>query len=116
MDFFERKTVVEKIEDDKIEMSLEEARELNMAYEVGDTVDIEVTPKDFGRIAAQAAKQVVTQRVREAESGVIYNEYVDREEDVMTGIIQRVDDNAAFVDLGKIEARLDRSEQIPHEA
>src|SRR5699024_1884180 len=116
MDVFERKTVVEEIEDDKIEMSLEEARELNMAYEVGDTVDIEVTPKDFGRIAAQAAKQVVTQRVREAERGVIYNEYVDREEDVMTGIIQRVDDNAAFVDLGKIEARLDRSEQIPHEA
>src|SRR5699024_10014916 len=81
-------------------------------YEIGDTVEIEVTPKNFGRIAAQAAKQVVTQRVREAERGVIFSEYADREEDVMTGIIQRVDPNFVFVDLGKIEAKMAKAEQI----
>src|SRR5699024_10673678 len=85
-----QKTVVEEEEE---EISLEEAKEMNLNYEIGDTVEIEVTPKNFGRIAAQAAKQVVTQRVREAERGVIFSEYADREEDVMTGIIQRVDPN-----------------------
>src|SRR5699024_10211062 len=71
--------------------------------------------KNFGRIAAQAAKQVVTQRVREAERGVIFSEYADREEDVMTGIIQRVDPNFVFVDLGKIEAKMAKAEQIDTE-
>lgn len=115
MTLYERKTVVEELEDSKVEMTLDAAQEIDLSYEIGDIVDIEVTPRDFGRIAAQAAKQVVTQRVREAERGVIYNEYVDREDDVMTGIIQRVDEHAVYVDLGKIEARLDRSEQIPTE-
>src|SRR5699024_2043611 len=101
--------------DDSTEISLEDAQAIDLGYSMDDVVDIEITPKEFGRIAAQAAKQVVTQRVREAERGVIYNEYVDREDDVMTGIIQRIDDHAVYVDLGKIEARLDRSEQIPTE-
>ena len=105
MNVYERKTVVEEVEDEREQISLEEARDINLDYEIDDIVDIEVTPKDFGRIAAQAAKQVVTQRVREAERGIIYNEYVDREEDVLTGIIQRVDGHAVYVDLGKIEAR-----------
>ena len=115
MKLYERKTVVEEIEDDSTEISLEDAQAIDLGYSMDDVVDIEITPKEFGRIAAQAAKQVVTQRVREAERGVIYNEYVDREDDVMTGIIQRIDDHAVYVDLGKIEARLDRSEQIPTE-
>src|SRR5690625_4197251 len=110
MQIHARKTVVEEIEDEHEEISLDAAREMNLGYEIGDIVEIEVTPKNFGRIAAQAAKQVVTQRVREAERGVIYNEYADREEDVMTGIIQRVDPNFVYVDLGKIEAKL-RSEE-----
>lgn len=76
---------------------------------------MEITPQNFGRIAAQAAKQVVTQRVREAERGVIYEEYVDREEDVMTGIIQRKDKKFVYVNLGKIEAKLAESEQMPTE-
>lgn len=115
MQIHARKTIVEEVEDDQEEISLDAAREFNLGYEIGDIVDIEVTPKNFGRIAAQAAKQVVTQRVREAERGVIYNEYADREEDVMTGIIQRIDPNFVYVDLGKIEAKLAKSEQIETE-
>lgn len=115
MDIFARKTIVEEVEDEQEEMSLDEARELNLSYELGDVVDVEVTPKDFGRIAAQAAKQVVTQRVREAERGIIFNEYQDREEDIMTGIIQRIDPNFVYVDLGKIEAKLAKAEQIATE-
>lgn len=115
MQIHARKTVVEEIEDETEEISLEAAREINLGYDVGDVVEIEVTPKNFGRIAAQAAKQVVTQRVREAERGVIFSEYADREEDVMTGIIQRTDPNYIYVDLGKIEAKLAKSEQIATE-
>lgn len=115
MQIHARKTVVEEVEDEQEEISIDEAKEINLGYEIGDIVEIEVTPKNFGRIAAQAAKQVVTQRVREAERGVIYNEYADREEDVMTGIIQRIDPNFVYVDLGKIEAKLAKQEQIETE-
>lgn len=115
MQIHAQKTVVEEVEDEQEEISLEEANEFHLGYEIDDIVEIEVTPKDFGRIAAQAAKQVVTQRLREAERGVIFSEYSDREEDVMTGIIQRVDPNFVHVDLGKIEAKLAKSEQIETE-
>lgn len=115
MNVYARKTVVEEVVDEQEELTLEEANHIHLGYEIGDIVEVEVTPKNFGRIAAQAAKQVVTQRVREAERGVIFNEYVDREEDVMTGIIQRIDPNFVHVDLGKIEAKLPRSEQIATE-
>lgn len=115
MDIYARKTVVEEVENELEEISLGEAREVNLDYEFDDIVEIEVTPKNFGRIAAQAAKQVVTQRVREAERGIIFSEYVDREEDVMTGIIQRVDGNFVHVDLGKVEAKLAKAEQIATE-
>src|SRR5699024_12496766 len=110
-----QKTVVEEVEDEQEEISLEEAKEMNLNYEIGDTVEIEVTPKNFGRIAAQAAKQVITQRVREAERRVIFSEYADREEDVMTGIIQRKDSRFVYVNLGKIEAKLAEAEQMPTE-
>ncbi|WP_199426038.1 transcription termination factor NusA [Thermaerobacillus caldiproteolyticus] len=112
---FARKEVVEEVSDSRLEMSLEEARLINPNYQVGDVVELEVTPKDFGRIAAQTAKQVVTQRVREAERGVIYAEFIDREEDIMTGIVQRVDPRFAYVSLGKAEALLPASEQMPNE-
>lgn len=115
MGVFSRKTVVEEIEDAQEEISIEEAKQIDPNYQVDDIIEVEVTPKDFGRIAAQAAKQVVTQRVREAERGVIYSKYVDREEDVMTGIIQRKDRRFVYVNLGKIEAKLAESEQIPTE-
>lgn len=115
MRVFSRKDVVEEVEDDQNEISLTEALEIDPSYEVDDVIEVEVTPKDFGRIAAQAAKQVVTQRVREAERGVIFNEYSDREDDVMTGIIQRKDSRFVYVNLGKIEAKLAETEQIPTE-
>jgi N utilization substance protein A len=112
---FARKDVVEEVNDPRLEISLEEAQRINPNYQVGDVVEIEVTPKDFGRIAAQTAKQVVTQRVREAERSVIYAEFLDREEDIMTGIVQRVDPRFAYVSLGKTEALLPVSEQMPNE-
>nr|WP_244986914.1 transcription termination factor NusA [Oceanobacillus caeni] len=115
MAVFSRKTVVEEVEDPQQEVSLEVAREIDPNHEMDDIIEVEVTPKDFGRIAAQAAKQVVTQRVREAERGVIFSEFVDREEDVMTGIIQRKDSRFIYVNLGKIEAKLAETEQIPNE-
>ncbi len=115
MRVFARKEVVDEVFDSRLEISIEEAASINPSYEVGDVVEIEVTPKDFGRIAAQTAKQVVTQRVREAERGIIYSEFVDREEDIMTGIVQRQDSRFIYVALGKIEALLPVSEQMPNE-
>ncbi|MFD2044141.1 transcription termination factor NusA [Ornithinibacillus salinisoli] len=115
MRVFSRKTVVDEVEDNQQEISLDEAKKIDPNYELEDIIEVEVTPKDFGRIAAQAAKQVVTQRVREAERGVIFGEYADREEDVMTGIIQRKDHRFVYVNLGKIEAKLAEAEQMPTE-
>ncbi len=110
-----RKEVVDQVFDTRLEISVEDARRLDPNYQVEDVVEMEVTPKDFGRIAAQTAKQVVTQRVREAERGIIYSEFIDREEDIMNGIVQRVDSRYIYVSLGKIEALLPASEQMPNE-
>ncbi|GIN61565.1 transcription termination/antitermination protein NusA [Robertmurraya siralis] len=115
MRVFARKDVVEEVFDPRLEISLEDARRINPNYQIEDVVELEVTPKDFGRIAAQTAKQVVTQRVREAERGIIYSEFIDREEDIMTGIVQRVDSKFIYVSLGKIEAILPANEQMPNE-
>lgn len=112
---FARKDVVEEVFDPRLEISLEDAQKINPSYEIGDVVELEVTPKDFGRIAAQTAKQVVTQRVREAERGIIYNEFIDREDEVMTGIVQRKDPRFTYVSLGKTEALLPPGEQSPNE-
>ncbi|KGA98213.1 transcription elongation factor NusA [Alkalihalobacillus alcalophilus ATCC 27647 = CGMCC 1.3604] len=112
---FARKTVVEEVFDARLEIALDEAKKIHPSYEVDDIVEIEVTPKDFGRIAAQTAKQVVTQRVREAERGIIYADFIDREEDIMTGIVQRQDHRFIYVDLGKVEALLPVNEQMPNE-
>ncbi|MCM3441060.1 transcription termination factor NusA [Metabacillus halosaccharovorans] len=115
MKVFARKDVVDEVYDPRLEISLGEAQSINPNYVVNDVIEMEVTPKDFGRIAAQTAKQVVTQRVREAERGVIYGEFIDREEDIMTGIVQRIDNKFIYVSLGKIEALLPVSEQMPNE-
>ncbi|TLS33724.1 transcription termination factor NusA [Geobacillus thermoleovorans] len=112
---FARKDVVEEVADPRLEISLEDAQRINPNYQIGDVVELEVTPRDFGRIAAQTAKQVVTQRVREAERSIIYAEFVDREEDIMTGIVQRVDPRFVYVSLGKAEALLPANEQMPNE-
>jgi transcription termination/antitermination protein NusA len=115
MRVFARKEVVDEVFDPRLEISLEDAQRINPNYNVEDVVELEVTPKDFGRIAAQTAKQVVTQRVREAERGIIYSEFIDREEDIMTGIVQRLDSKFIYVSLGKIEALLPINEQMPNE-
>lgn len=115
MRVFARKEVVEEVFDPRLEISLDDARRISPNYQIEDVVELEVTPKDFGRIAAQTAKQVVTQRVREAERGIIYSEFIDREEDIMTGIVQRVDSKFIYVSLGKIEAILPANEQMPNE-
>ncbi|BBP89450.1 hypothetical protein BsIDN1_30680 [Bacillus safensis] len=112
---FARKDVVDEVYDSRLEISVDDAANINPNYMVGDVVEIEVTPKDFGRIAAQTAKQVVTQRVRRRERGVIYTEFIDREEDIMTGIVQRIDSKFIYVSLGKIEALLPVNEQMPNE-
>jgi transcription termination/antitermination protein NusA len=116
MRVFARKEIVDEVFDSRLEISLEDAKEINPGYDTGDVVELEVTPKDFGRIAAQTAKQVVTQRVREAERGIIYSEFADREEDIMTGIVQRQDGRFIYVALGKIEALLPVNEQMPNES
>lgn len=107
-----RKTVAEDVADPKTEISLLDARAIDPAYAVGDIVEVEVTPKEFGRIAAQTAKQVVVQRIREAERGIIYEEYANRLGDIITGRIQRIEDRNVMVDLGRVEAILPHSEQM----
>jgi len=109
------KTVVEEVEDDILEISLAQARTIRAEYEPGDIIEIEVTPANFGRIAAQAAKQVVVQRVREAERGIIYEEFMSREGDIITGLVSRVENRNVFIDLGKTEAILMPAEQIAGE-
>ena len=116
MKVYARKDVVEEVEDDRLQVSIEDVHLINPAYEIGDVYEEEVTPKDFGRIAAQTAKQVVTQRVREAERGMIYDEYVDREDDIVNGIVERLDARNIYVSLGKVEAVLPVGEQIQTES
>ncbi len=110
---YARKTVVEEVLDPRLEISVEASREINPHYQLDDIAEIEVTPRDFGRIAAQTAKQVVTQRIREAERGLIYNAFIDKEEDIVNGIVQRQDVRNLFVDLGKVEAVLPLTELMP---
>ena len=112
---YARKTVVETVEDARTQVGLEDARKLDPNYQLEDIVEYEVTPREFGRIAAQTAKQVVVQRIREAERGMIYDEYVNREGDIVTGVVQRYEQKNVIVDLGKVEAVLPAQEQIPGE-
>jgi len=112
---FAQKTVVaepEEIEDDQIEISLDEARSLVPTTYVGDVVNIEVTPQNAGRIAAQTAKQVVLQRLREAEREVVFEEYSGKEGDIISGVVHRLEARHVYIDLGKTEAVLPPSEQV----
>ena len=109
---FALKHVVAEVEEHSNEISLAEARKLNPNYEIDDILETEVTPKNFGRIAAQNAKQVVVQRIREAERGLVFEKYYNRENDIVTGIIQRSENRTVFIDLGKTEAILAPNEQI----
>ncbi len=108
-----RLVVVAEVFHAQLEISLSDAREIDLNYQLGDMVEKEVTPKNFGRIAAQTAKQVVIQRIREAEREMVFDEYIDREEDIITGIVQRIEQKNIIVDLGKAEAVLSATEQMP---
>ncbi|KGK90569.1 antitermination protein NusA [Desulfosporosinus sp. HMP52] len=112
---YARKTVTDIVEDPRTQVGLAEARNLDPNYQLEDIVEYEVTPREFGRIAAQTAKQVVVQRIREAERGMIYDEFVNREGDIVTGVVQRYEQKNVIVDLGKVEAVLPAQEQIPGE-
>ncbi len=109
------KTIVEEVTDTATEMSLEQAKRFGADFEIGDIVEVEVTPRKFGRIAAQTAKQVVMQRIREAERGIIFDEFSNREEDIVNGVISRFDRKNIVIDLGRVEAVLPPSEQTPGE-
>ncbi len=112
---YSRKTVVANVTDSNTEISLEEAIKEEPEAKEGEVIEIEVTPRDFGRIAAQAAKQVVVQQIREAERGLIYEEFSSREGDIVTGTIRRQEAKNVFIDLGRAEGVLIPSEQIPTE-
>ncbi len=113
---FKGKTVVKKVEDEDNEISLKDAKEIDEDVELGDEVKLEVTPEQFGRIAAQAANQVLTQRIREAERNLVLNEFLDKKGTLITGIIQKVDERRnVIVNIGKIDAIMPRKEQIPGE-
>ncbi|KRN88623.1 transcription termination factor NusA [Ligilactobacillus ceti] len=111
------KEVVTQVFDPLMEVSLEDALAINKAYEVGDVINFEVTPANFGRIAAQTAKQVIMQRVREAERSVIYNQFIEYKDEIVTGEIERQDSRNGniYVSLGNVEAVLMRKDQIPGE-
>ncbi|KYZ77254.1 transcription termination/antitermination protein NusA [Anaerosporomusa subterranea] len=113
---YARKAVTDDVKDSRLDISLEDAKKIDPRFELEDVIELEVTPKNFGRIAAQTAKQVVVQRIREAERGIIYEEFSNREGDIVTGIIQRIEQKNVFIDLGKAEATLAPSEQIVGES
>ena len=112
---FVEKEVVAEVIDDKSQITLEEARKYNPEAEIGDIIHIEVTPTDFGRIAAQTAKQVILQRIREAERDSLYNAYAEREGEIINGTVQNIEPHQVTLTLGNVEAILPRSEQIPTE-
>lgn len=109
------KTVVDEVQDARLEVSLKEALEINKAYEVGDEIKFEVTPKDFGRISAQTAKQVIMQRLREAERNHIVSEYSQYQDELVTGVVERHDNRFVYVMIDKVEAVMPRGDQMPNE-
>ena len=107
--------VVEEVFDPAIEIELEAAKKIDKKAKIGDFVDVEIVPKDFGRISAQTAKQVIVQKIREAEREIVFTEYSDRQGEIVSGIVQKVDKNLIIVDLGRIEGIMTPNEQIPTE-
>ncbi len=112
---FARKTVVDKLKDAATEILEKDAKRLGIDAKVGDVVEIEVTPQDFGRIAAQTAKQVIMQRIKEAERDLVYAEFIEREGEIITGIISKREGHNIIVDLGRAEGLLPSNEQISNE-
>ncbi len=109
------KTVVDEVEDKSTQISLEEAQLISRKYQVGDVVNIEVKSKEFGRIATQNAKNVILQKIREEERNSIFEQYFEKQSDIVTGIVQRVNGNVISIDLGKADATLTEAEQVKTE-
>lgn len=112
---FAVKNVVKAVTDSNLEISSADAKKIKKTVKVGDSIDVEIIPKDFGRIAAQTAKQVVIQKIREAEREFVFSEFNNRKGEILTGIIQKVDDNVVIVDLGKLEGVMPAKEKVPTE-
>jgi N utilization substance protein A len=112
---FARKKVVEDVTDRKLEIGLDEARKLNSDARLDDELEMELPPQEFGRIAAQTAKQVILQRVRDAERDAIYSEFIDKESRIVRGVVHRVEKRNVIIEIGKAEAVLMEREQIPGE-
>ena len=110
-----QKTVVETVEDEETQISLTDARSINSTTEIDDEIELVVTPKNFGRISAQTAKQVVTQKFREAEREILFNEFIGKENEIVTAIVQRKDRRNVIVSLGRLEALLTPGDQLPRE-
>lgn len=117
IEFRATRYVVEEVEDKDKEISLEDAQELNPAYQVGDTIVTNFIPKDFGRIAAQTAKQVILQKLHEAERDNTFSEFSDKEGELMEGVIRKIDDRNVYVELGdkKIEGVMPPQDRVPTE-
>ena len=111
----EIKTVVEDVEDEDIELSLEEAREINPNYQLGDVIENAVSPDTFGRLAAVQTKQILRQKIREAEKESLYNEFIDKKDEIITGVVDRVEERFVIVNIGKTGAFLPANQQIPGE-
>ena len=109
------KEVMEKANDEATEISIKEAQKINPDLGEGDTVEVEIVPRNFGRIAAQTAKQVIIQKLREAERDIIFNEFNERKGEIVSGLIQKADHNIVVMDLGKLEGVMPAKEQIPTE-
>ena len=112
---FAEKTVVEEVEDKLEEISLEDAREIDSSYELGDIVQIPIESKSFGRIATQNAKNLILQKIREEERKVVYDQYFEKEKDIVTGIVQRYVGKNVSINLGKADAMLTENEQVKGE-
>ncbi|MBR2039397.1 MAG: transcription termination/antitermination protein NusA [Phascolarctobacterium sp.] len=113
---YAQKTVVEKVEDDLSEISLTAARLLNSRYDLGDVVRVDIKSREFGRIATQNAKNVILQKIREEERKVLYNEYYEKEKDIVTGVVQRYVGRNVSINLGKVDAMLNAEEMIKGES
>lgn len=112
---FAEKEVVETVEDEKIQISVADAKKINKTLAVGDIAQIEIIPRDFGRIAAQTAKQVIIQKIREASRNVLFDQFTERKGEIISGIVQKADGSIVVVDLGKLEGVMPLKEQIPTE-
>ncbi len=112
---FAQKLIVESIRYSSLEIVLDDSRKISPYYNIGDICDVEVTPKSFGRVAATLAKQVVTQRIKEAERDLLYKEYVKKEFQIITGTVLRNDKDHVFINIGRIETILRTNDKIPRE-